>query len=144
MDTTDIVKALVGGALIGGAASGLLLFNGRIAGTSNIVAGILSVRSGDVAWRLSFVLGLLAGGAVLVVEAPSAISTVHPRPLPVLAGAGVLVGMGTRISNGCTSGHGVCGLARRSVRSLAATLTFMGTGAVTVYIVNHVLRWSAG
>jgi len=143
MDATGLVKAVVGGMLIGGAASGLLLFNGRIAGISGIVAGVLSPRHGDVAWRLSFVLGLLAGGTVLVVGDPSAISTVSPRSLPVLAVAGVLVGLGTRISNGCTSGHGVCGLARRSARSLAATLTFMGTGAVTVYVVNHVLGWSA-
>ena len=135
-----VLTAVFGGALIGSAASGLLLFNGRIAGISNIVAGLVSPHRGDVGWRLSFVLGLLAGGAVLVVEAPSAISTAHPRSLPLLAVAGLLVGVGTRVSNGCTSGHGVCGLARRSVRSLAATLTFMITGAVTVYIFSHVVR----
>ena len=137
MNPIPIWTALLGGALIGGAASGLLYFNGRIAGISNIAAGLLSPRAGEVAWRLSFVLGLLAGGAVLLAGSSSSISTAHPRSLPVLAVAGLLVGLGTRIGNGCTSGHGVCGLARRSRRSLAATVTFMTTGALTVYIVNH-------
>ena len=137
MTRIPIWTALLGGALVGGAASGLLFFNGRIAGISNIVAGLLSPRRGDVAWRLSFVLGLLAGGAVLEAGSSSGISTAHPRSLPVLALAGLLVGLGTRIGSGCTSGHGVCGLARRSLRSLAATVTFMTTGALIVYIVNH-------
>ncbi|HVN85251.1 MAG TPA: YeeE/YedE family protein [Candidatus Binatia bacterium] len=139
MGLLSIGTALFGGALIGGTASGLLLFNGRIAGISGIVAGLLSPQRGDVAWRLSFVLGLLAGGAVLMVGNPSAIGTAHPRSLPVLAIGGLLVGVGTRVGSGCTSGHGVCGLARRSARSLVATVTFMTTGALAVYLFNHLL-----
>ena len=138
MHINEIMAALVGGVLIGGAASGLLLFNGRIAGISNIVAGVLSPRPRDTLWRVCFLLGLLAGGVLLLVAYPAAFDVSHPRSLPVLATAGLLVGLGTRISNGCTSGHGVCGLSRRSVRSLAATVTFMATGALTVYLMEHV------
>ena len=140
MTASSIAIALFGGALIGSAASGLLLFNGRIAGISNIFGGLLPPRPGDAPWRLSFVLGLLAGGVLLLFIHPDAFPSARARSLPLLAGAGLLVGVGTRIGNGCTSGHGVCGLARRSVRSLAATVTFMSTGALTVYVVNHVLR----
>lgn len=138
MHASDIFTATLGGVLIGAAASGLLLFNGRIAGVSNILAGVLSPRRGDTLWRLCFVLGLLSGGALLLLAYPVVFDVSHPRSLPVLAAAGLLVGLGTRISNGCTSGHGVCGLSRRSVRSLAATVTFMVTGALTVYLVGHV------
>lgn len=144
MDAPAVLKALFGGILIGGAASGLLLINGRLAGISNIAAGLLSSWHEESAWRLSFVLGLLAGGALLLVAYPSTFSTPPSRSLALLAVAGLLVGVGTRVSNGCTSGHGVCGLSRRSARSATATLTFMATGAATVYVVHHVLRWSAG
>lgn len=136
MQSSEIVTALVGGILIGSAASGLLLLNGRIAGISGIVAGLLPPRNGDAAWRLAFVAGLLAGGGVLSMIHPAAFPGGHPRALPVLAAAGLLVGFGTRIANGCTSGHGVCGLSRRSPRSLVATLTFMTIGAATVYVVG--------
>jgi uncharacterized protein len=139
MRILPVLTPLLGGILIGASASGLLFFNGRIAGISNIVAGLLPPRSEDTTWRLAFVLGLLAGGVVLLFAYPAAFST-SPRSLPVLAAGGLLVGLGARISNGCTSGHGVCGLARRSARGLAATVTFMLTGAVTVYVVNHLLR----
>jgi len=139
MQPTAMLTALLGGVLIGAAASGLLLFNGRIAGISNIVAGLLHPWDDNAGWRLSFVLGLLAGGVLLLFAHPAAFG-VPPRSLPVLVAAGLLVGLGARISNGCTSGHGVCGLARRSARGLAGTVTFMVTGAVTVYVVNHLLR----
>jgi uncharacterized membrane protein YedE/YeeE len=140
MPSSSIALALVGGALIGGAASGLLLFNGRIAGISGIFGGLLVPEREETAWRVAFVLGLLAGGGVLLVADPAAFPAHQPRALAVLAAGGLLVGVGTKISNGCTSGHGVCGLSRRSPRSLAATLTFMTTGALTVYVVNHIVQ----
>ncbi len=127
-------SALLGGALIGLAASILLWLNGRIAGVSGIV-GTLFAR-GDGGWRVSFVVGLLAGGATVSWLLPSAIGT-SPASLPLLAGAGVLVGFGTQLGSGCTSGHGVCGLSRLSLRSLVATLTFMATGAIAVLVVRH-------
>jgi len=139
MPLDTITKAIVGGALIGAAASGLLLCNGRIAGISNIFAGVLPRWDRDTPWRLAFLGGLLAGGIVVLWAHPAAFGAGAPRSLPRLALAGFLVGVGTRISNGCTSGHGVCGLARRSRRSLAATMTFMATGVITVYVVRHVL-----
>lgn len=130
--------AIAGGVLIGLAASMLVLFNGRVAGISGIVSGLLRPRTGDVAWRLAFVAGLLA--------APLAYGLFAALPLvrvdagwPVLLLAGVLVGVGTRFGSGCTSGHGVCGLSRLSARSLAATLTFMAFGAATVFVLRHVL-----
>ena len=139
MDFTALATAAFGGALIGAAASGLLYLNGRIAGISGIFGGLLQPRGGDTLWRESFVLGLLAGGLGLAVTHPTAFPAGHPSPLAVVVVAGFLVGVGTKIGNGCTSGHGVCGLARRSLRSLAATVTFMLTGAVTVYLVRHLL-----
>ena len=136
-DTFDIspLTALAGGALIGAAASGLLLVNGRLAGISSIAAGLIS-PSEETPWQVSFVVGLLAGGGLLLLLTPASF------PLPAspawrLAVAGVLVGFGTRLGNGCTSGHGVCGLSRRSRRSLAATLTFMATAAFTVLVETH-------
>lgn len=140
MQASDMLTALLGGALIGAAASGLLLVNGRIAGISGIVAGLLPPRASDAAWRLSFVLGLLAGGVMLLRAGHDAFGGPHPRSLPTLVAAGLLVGLGTRIGGGCTSGHGVCGLSRRSARSLVATLTFMTTAAITVYVFDHLLR----
>jgi uncharacterized membrane protein YedE/YeeE len=132
------IATLAGGALIGASASALLLFNGRIAGISGIFGGLLLPARGEVLWRGLFFGGLLAGGFLLVALFPGAIEA--PRTswgLTVLAG--LLVGVGTRIGGGCTSGHGVCGLSRLSVRSLAATLTFMALGVVTATLVHHVL-----
>ncbi|HVO22205.1 MAG TPA: YeeE/YedE thiosulfate transporter family protein [Candidatus Margulisiibacteriota bacterium] len=140
MDAISVLTALGGGVLIGGAASGLLFLNGRIAGISGIVGGLLPPQRGEGFWRLAFVLGLLVGGVLLLRTYPAAFPTFQAPSLARLAAAGLLVGFGTGLSNGCTSGHGVCGLARRSLRSLVATITFMGTGALTVYVVNHVLR----
>ncbi len=140
MHPMEIVRGLLGGVLIGGAASGLLFFNGRIAGISGIAGSLLPPSGEDAPWRLAFVAGLLTGGLVLLFAYPAAFSSRSPASLPVLAAAGLLVGFGAGVGNGCTSGHGVCGLGRRSARSLCAVITFMATGAVTVYIVNHVLR----
>jgi uncharacterized membrane protein YedE/YeeE len=131
--------ALVGGALIGGAAALLWVGLGRIAGISGIVGGLMTAARGDRAWRLAFLAGMmaapvlygLAGGAVPA--APSAAS-----PTLIIAG-GLLVGLGTRLGGGCTSGHGVCGLARLSRRSLVATLVFMTMAALTVFLHRHVL-----
>jgi uncharacterized membrane protein YedE/YeeE len=146
IDSHDVLPALIGGGLIGAAASALLLLNGRIAGISGILAGLIAPRRAETGWRLAFVLGLVAGGGVLLFAYPAAFPTASPAPGPWsfgrLAVAGVLVGVGTRIGNGCTSGHGVCGLARRSPRSLAATLTFMAAGALAVFVARHLLGWS--
>jgi uncharacterized membrane protein YedE/YeeE len=121
------VSALAGGALIGLAASALLILNGRVAGISGIVGGLVRPQRGEWEWRAAFAAGLLAGGLALLALAPSSIGA-PPRPLAALVAAGLLVGFGARLGGGCTSGHGVCGLSRLSRRSLVATLTFMAAG----------------
>lgn len=132
--------SLAGGALIGLAAALLLWLNGRIAGISGIVGGLLRPVPGDRAWRVAFVLGLLL--------APLAYGLVARLPVlqvdsgyGLLVLAGLLVGVGTRYGAGCTSGHGVCGLSRLSPRSLVATLTFMAVGFATVLVVRHVVSF---
>lgn len=137
MDGTTAWQAVTGGALIGVAASGLLLLTGRVAGVSGIAAGLLRRPDAETAWRLAFVLGLLAGGVVLRVVMPAAFQRPPSPSFALLAVAGLLVGGGTRLASGCTSGHGVCGLSRRSPRSLAATLTFIASGVVTVLVARH-------
>ena len=127
-------SAVSGGALIGLAATLLLWSHGRIAGISGIWAGLL--RTGDGAWRALFVAGLLVGGVVLWLAHPAAFAAPAGRSLGVLAVAGVLVGVGTRLSNGCTSGHGVCGLSRLSVRSAVAVVAFMSVGFVTASVIG--------
>lgn len=131
--------ALIGGSLIGLAATGLLLLNGRIAGISGILAGCLRPVRGDTLWRLAFLVGLMATPALWLL-----FSTLPPIQIdadyPTLVFAGLLVGLGTRYGSGCTSGHGVCGLSRLSPRSLAATLTFMAAGFATVYLIRHLLE----
>lgn len=134
MESFTPVASTLGGLLIGVSASMLLLLNGRVAGISGIFAGLLSPRAGEVAWRAAFVGGLLVGGIVMFLMAPSLFAVTYDRSLPALAVAGLLVGLGVRFGGGCTSGHGVCGIGRLSVRSLIATLTFMVSGALTVYL----------
>jgi uncharacterized membrane protein YedE/YeeE len=132
------LASLAGGLLIGLGAAVLLLANGRIAGISGIAGGLLRPARGDIGWRIAFVLGLLAaplGWLALQAMPPAQID--HTPAM--LAGAGLLVGLGTRFGNGCTSGHGVCGIARLSPRSLMATACFMLAGFLTVYVVRHVL-----
>ena len=136
------VQALLGGVLIGTAASALLVLNGRIAGVSGIVGGLLPPRPGDTAWRALFVAGLVAGGLSLRVLAPDPFQGLAATPYAVLVPAGLLVGIGVTLGNGCTSGHGVCGVSRLSPRSILATLTFMLTGAVTVFVVRRLAHWS--
>ncbi len=132
--------SLAGGVLIGVAAAMLALLNGRIAGISGIVGGLLSPRPQETSWRLAFVLGLMASPAVYAWGATLPELSMQASG-PWLVAAGLLVGIGTRYASGCTSGHGVCGLSRRSPRSLAATLAFMGAGFVTVFIVRHLLAF---
>jgi len=126
-------SALLGGVLIGVAASLLLVGNGRIAGISGIVSGLLLGDRGQFAGRALFVLGLLAAGFAATRLAPGSIAS-SPRSLPTLIIAGLFVGAGTRLGNGCTSGHGVCGLSRFSARALVATITFMLTAMLTVRV----------
>ena len=131
-------SALVGGVLIGIAAAMFALLNGRIAGISGVIGGLLKPTPGDVAWRAAFVVGLLS--APLVYSLFAVLPELHiAAPSGTLVLAGLLVGIGTRYGSGCTSGHGVCGLSRLSPRSLVATATFMGAGFVTVYVIRHLL-----
>jgi hypothetical protein len=131
-------RSLAGGVLIGVAAALFVLLNGRIAGVSGVLGGLLSWKKGDSAWRAAFVAGLVGApllyGLFAMVPAPRI-----DAGTAVLALAGLLVGVGTRYGSGCTSGHGVCGIARGSPRSVAATLAFMATGFATVYVLRHVL-----
>jgi uncharacterized membrane protein YedE/YeeE len=130
--------SLAGGILIGLATALLLLANGRVAGISGILGGLLRPTRGDIAWRVTFILGLFAAPlAWLAMRAMPPAQIDHSPAL--LAVGGLLVGIGTRFGNGCTSGHGVCGIARLSPRSLLATACFMAAGFVTVFIVRHVL-----
>ncbi|NRR29133.1 YeeE/YedE family protein [Oxalobacteraceae bacterium] len=129
--------SLVGGVVIGLAAALFLLFNGRIAGISGILGGLLEWPRGDIAWRIAFLLGLV--GAPLAYGLFTTLPQVQvDADMATLVVAGLLVGVGTRYGAGCTSGHGVCGLSRRSPRSLVATIAFMAAGFVTVFIVRHI------
>lgn len=132
--------ALAGGVLIGLSATLLLWLNGRVAGVSGILNGVIFPNTGDVSWRAMFLLGLIVAAGLYMALVPGA-------PLPrtdysrvALVVAGLLVGFGTRMGNGCTSGHGVCGLGRLSMRSLASVLTFMATAIATTFVVRHL--WS--
>jgi len=132
------LAALAGGVLIGVAAGMLALLNGRIAGISGIVGGLLRPVRGDAAWRLAFVLGLV--GAPLVHAQFAALPALRIEAgYFALVVAGLLVGVGTRYGGGCTSGHGVCGLSRLSPRSLVAVATFMGAGFLTVFVTRHLI-----
>ena len=128
--------SLAGGLLIGLATALLLLFSGRIAGISGIVGGLVRPGKGDVAWRVAFVAGLLAAPLVFSLAAPLPRAAIDAGTATLIV-AGLLVGVGTRYGSGCTSGHGVSGLSRGSPRSIAATLSFMAAGFLTVYLVRH-------
>lgn len=130
-------SALIGGTMIGLAAALFVLLNGRVAGISGVLGGLLRPRQGDIGWRLAFALGLV--GAPLVYLAFAAWPVVRiDAGYGALVAAGLLVGVGTRYGGGCTSGHGVCGLSRLSPRSLIATLSFMAAGFVAVFVLRHV------
>ncbi|WP_111642027.1 YeeE/YedE family protein [Marinimicrobium alkaliphilum] len=135
------VSAFIGGGLIGLAAALLMLLNGRVAGISGIVGGALVPAKNDSGWRLMFIVGLVVGGLIyqLLGIGPGVGHIQAVAGTPVLIVAGLLVGIGTTIGSGCTSGHGICGLARMSPRSLVAVLSFMGAAFVTVYITRHLI-----
>jgi uncharacterized membrane protein YedE/YeeE len=133
------ISAAIGGALIGASAVGLMLLTGRIAGISTIFGGLLNVRGGDKGWRIAFMAGLIlapviAGWIGYGMAAPGL-----PSSWGVIVAAGLLVGFGTRLGGGCTSGHGICGIGRLSLRSVTATLVFMATAVITVAVMRHVL-----
>lgn len=130
--------AAIGGALIGLGAALLVLLNGRVAGVSGILGGLLQGDRAEAPWRAAFVVGLVAAPLAYAAFAALPPVEIATRPL-VLVVAGLLVGVGTRYGAGCTSGHGVCGIARLSPRSLVATGCFMATGFATVFVVRHVL-----
>ena len=138
MENFTPIPALAGGLMIGVAAVILMKFNGRIAGVSNITQGVLRAAPGDVLWRVLFLAGMIIAPQIynLVVSEPTPVTI--SSSIPVLLIGGLLVGFGASAGRGCTSGHGVCGIARFSRRSLAATATFMATAVITVYLVNHV------
>ncbi len=117
----------------------LFLLNGRIAGISGILGGLLAVRRGDIAWRLAFILGLIGAPAIYMVLGGRLPSIAVTSSATLLIVGGLLVGFGARLGGGCTSGHGICGMARLSRRSIVATTVFMATGALTVFVARHVL-----
>ena len=117
----------------------MLLTTGKIAGISGVVGSLLAPKAGDFLWRALFVAGVLGGGLVLSFLFPQAFDQASNRPTILLVISGLLVGFGTRLGNGCTSGHGVCGMSRFSLRSVVATMVFMGTGAVAAIAANRAL-----
>jgi len=139
MENFTPVASVIGGILIGLSASAMLVFNGKIAGVSGIVGGLVSLRRSDTLWRVAFVAGLVTGGFILRLLAPQAFEFGIVRSGGALALAGFMVGLGARVASGCTSGHGVCGISRFSPRSIVATAIFIVAGAAGVYVVNHLL-----
>jgi uncharacterized membrane protein YedE/YeeE len=134
MENFTPLSSTLGGAILGLGAALMLLGLGRIAGISGIFGGLLVRKAGDLAWRVAFVLGLVLGGALMFQLAPAMFSISIERSLLTIVIAGLFVGFGTRMGNGCTSGHGVCGISRLSPRSMIATVSFMVTGALTVFL----------
>ena len=128
---------MLGGLLIGTAGGALLVFNGRLAGITGVCAGLIGGDREEQSWRAWFLGGLLSGGLLMAVLSPSAFHSTLVVSGPALAIAGVFVGVGARLANGCTSGHGLCGLSRGSIRSIVAVGTFVTTGAATVFAVRH-------
>jgi uncharacterized membrane protein YedE/YeeE len=139
--TTAWMTALAGGILIGLSATLLLWLNGRIAGVSGVFNGVLFQQRGDVSWRVAFLAGLVVAGGLYMAYVPGAALPRTDFSRTGLVVAGLLVGFGTRMGNGCTSGHGVCGLGRLSLRSLVAVLTFMATAIATSFVVRHIWSW---
>ncbi len=139
MENFTPVSGLVGGLLIGVAATLLLLLNGRISGISGIVGGLLVPKSSDAGWRVVFVAGLLLGAFGYMLATGGAIPVKMQASMPVLVVAGLLVGFGTRLGSGCTSGHGLCGIARLSKRSIVASAVFFGVAMLIVFVVRHAI-----
>lgn len=137
MENFTPVSSLIGGILIGLSASMMILLNGRIAGISGILGGISSAHKADVPWRVAFIAGLVISPLLyMLFSQPPAVALTASNLQIVIAG--LLVGIGSRYGSGCTSGHGVCGIARMSKRSIVATMVFMAAGIITVYIMRHV------
>jgi uncharacterized membrane protein YedE/YeeE len=139
MENFTPFASLIGGILIGLSASAMLLLNGKIAGISGVVGGLADFKKNDTLWRATFVAGLIAGGFILRLVAPEAFAFEIIRSTGALMLAGFMVGLGARIGNGCTSGHGVCGVSRFSPRSIVATAIFIVVGAAAVYVINHLM-----
>lgn len=136
------IAGVIGGALIGLASSGLLLVNGRIAGVSGILGRSFFPAAGDLGWRLAFLLGLPIGAWLTGVMIPSTTALAITASLPLLVTGGLLVGVGTQVGSGCTSGHGICGVSRGSRRSMVATATFVLAGIATTFVARHVAGWN--
>ncbi|EIO4104346.1 YeeE/YedE family protein [Vibrio vulnificus] len=130
-------ESLAGGILLGISALTMLLVNGKVAGISGILTGLLTPKSRDFAWRLMFVIGMVSGGVLAVTFGAASASVAVPTSGVLIAAAGLLVGIGTRLGNGCTSGHGICGIGRLSKRSIVATAIFMAVAAMTVFVRLH-------
>ncbi len=141
IDTANFTPglSLLGGVLAGAASALFILNNGRIAGISGILGGLLNPRKDDIIWRIAFVLGLIAAPTVTFMFMPAPEVTIEAETATLLI-AGILVGVGTRYGSGCTSGHGICGLSRLSPRSLIATLSFMAAGMAVVFVMRHILN----
>jgi uncharacterized membrane protein YedE/YeeE len=133
------VSAAIGGALIGLSAVLLMLLTGRIAGVSGIFGGLLNLRSEDKDWRIAFIAGLILAPLIAAALGYGMASPKLPANWVVIVAAGLLVGVGTRLGGGCTSGHGICGIGRLSLRSIAATIVFMVTAVITVAVTRHML-----
>ncbi|AVF61924.1 YeeE/YedE family protein [Vibrio diabolicus] len=132
-------ESLFGGILLGISATILLLVNGKIAGISGIMNGIMSPKKGDYSWRLLFAVGMIAGGLISVLMLGIAVPSTANLSLGMVIAAGLLVGIGTRLGNGCTSGHGICGMGRLSKRSVVATCVFMVVAGLTVFVRLHLV-----
>ncbi|WCL55339.1 YeeE/YedE family protein [Gimibacter soli] len=132
------VSALIGGALIGLSVVFFMATMGRIAGISGIVSGLMAPKGSDFGWKLAFVAGLMAAPFVYAMVRPEDVSVAFPHSIGFIVAGGLLVGIGSRLGSGCTSGHGICGMARLSPRSIVATLTFMATGIITVFVIRMI------
>jgi uncharacterized membrane protein YedE/YeeE len=133
-------SALVGGALIAVGLAGMLIGAGRIAGISGVLGGMVRPERGDVSWRAWFLAGLAAGGTLMLLARPGSFDASSPRPLAAIIASGLLVGIGTKLSNGCTAGHGISGNSRLSLRSIAATMVFLAIGIATATAFHFLVR----
>lgn len=139
MENFTPYTALAGGILIGLSATIMLLFNGRVTGISNILSGLLTPSTGEWLWRLVFLTGMMIGTVSYIYIFPDSFTPRTDFPLYLVITGGFLVGFGTRLGRGCTSGHAICGIARLSPRSIIATCTFMFSGGITVFVIRHLL-----
>lgn len=137
MENFTPVSSLFGGLLIGISITILLLFNGRIAGISHIMSGLFHAQKNETTWRITFLLGLVLGAFIFQLFSTETSPPTLPHSLWLMSIGGFIVGIGTRLSSGCTSGHGICGIAQLSKRSIYATLIFMASGMLTVYCIKH-------